>query len=263
MAGLDGIETGYEERYDFSAPAAQPSIPYLLASMPRTGSTWLSHLLWATGCLGAPLEYLNFDPAGPYGAAHERPEAQMALWKAAVARRTSSNGVFGVKCFPGQFQRLQQSNMPLLAEVFRTLLYHPPRRVIWLGRRDRSAHVISYARALLSGVWRWEQEEGGRPEPAFSGVAMARAERMLDHDEREWEAMFADMAITPLRLWYEDVVADPDATTEAVARHLGVTLDPAARVAVPEIRKQSEEGARAWSDAAAGVPIGGAKPSSS
>jgi len=251
MVALDQIETGYEQRYDFAAPAPRPTIAYLLASVPRTGSTYFSHLLWATGCLGAPLEYLNFDAAGPYGFAHDRPDAQIALWHAAVAQRTSPNGVFGVKCFPGQLQWLQQRNMSLLADVFRTLLHRPPRRVIWLGRRDRSAHVISYARALLSGVWRWEQEEGGRPEPAFSGVALARAERMLDADERNWEKMFADMAITPLRLWHEDVVADPEAATAAVARHLGVTLDPAARVAVPEIRKQSAEGARAWAEAAA------------
>jgi LPS sulfotransferase NodH len=250
MPSLDQIETGYEPRYDFVAPAPQPTTPYLLASVPRTGSTWLSHLLWGTGCLGAPLEYLNFDPAGPYGFAHDRPKAQSTLWRDVVAKRTSSNGVFGVKCFPGQLQWLQQRNMPLLAALFRTLLHQPPRRVIWLGRRDRTAHVISYARALLSGVWRWEQEEGGRPEPAFSGAALARAERMLEDEERNWEAMFADMAITPLRLWYEDIVADPDATVAAVARHLGVALDPAARVAVPEIRKQAAEGARAWAEAA-------------
>ena len=68
---LHGIETGYEERYDFPERDGPPDRVYVLASLPRSGSTYLSHVLWESGCLGAPLEYLNFLPGGHYGfAAH-------------------------------------------------------------------------------------------------------------------------------------------------------------------------------------------------
>ena len=53
---LQGLDTGYEGKFDFAPRREPPSRPYLLASVPRTGSTLLSHLLWRTGCLGAPLE---------------------------------------------------------------------------------------------------------------------------------------------------------------------------------------------------------------
>jgi LPS sulfotransferase NodH len=43
---------------------------YTLASIPRTGSTWLSHALWGTGYLGAPLEYVNFEKTGPVPQCH-------------------------------------------------------------------------------------------------------------------------------------------------------------------------------------------------
>ena len=183
------MDTGYEAKFDFPARAAAPERPYLLATVPRSGSTYLSHVLWRTGCLGAPLEYLNFDPAGPYGHASASPVAQ---------------------------------------------------------RRDRTAHAISYARAILSGVWRQEQEHAGLAEPDYSALAIERASRMIDEQEAAWQAMFADLTLTPLTLWYEDVVADPGAAAAEVADHLGVPLEPGREVGIPEIARQSQDGARAW-----------------
>jgi LPS sulfotransferase NodH len=58
--------------------------------------------------------------------------------------------------------------------------------------------------------------------------------------------MLADLNITPLELWYENVLASPSATLDAVAGYLGVEIDPAAAVKVPPIERQSQEGARDW-----------------
>src|ERR1051325_8501170 len=74
--------------------ARGPQLTYLRASVPRAGSTYFSHLLWRTGCLGAPLEYLNFESAGPYGFASGSAELQRRLWRSVVRRRCSPNGVF-------------------------------------------------------------------------------------------------------------------------------------------------------------------------
>jgi len=241
------VETGYEATFDFPARHAAPVQPYLLATVPRSGSTFLSHVLWQTGCLGAPLEYLNFDPAGPYGHANASPAAQDRLWLSAVQLRTSPNGVFGLKGFPTQFEALAHGNPELLKRVMRQLL--PSRagsRIVFLRRRDRTAHAISYARAILSGVWRQEQESAARSEPDYSPVAIERAVRLIDEQEASWETMFDDLRVAPLTLWYEDVVADPNGASAAVAAHLGVGLDPAAKVAIPPIRRQNQEGARAW-----------------
>jgi trehalose 2-sulfotransferase len=244
---IEGITTGYEARFDFPARAGPPRLPWLLASLPRAGSTWLSHELWASGCLGAPLEYLNFEPGGPWGHASNRPDEQLRLWREVLATRTSPNGVFGLKAFPGQLHQVQQGNPMLVAEAMRLLLGPTsPRKVVELRRRDRQAHAVSYARALLSGVWRAEQEREGRDEPEFSALAVERAGAMLDQQQAGWQAMYADLGVVPLVLWFEDALADPAAAVAQVADHLGVTLDPRANVAVPPIRQQAQEGARAW-----------------
>ena len=243
------IPTGYEPQFDFPARRGPPGLGYLLATVPRTGSTFVSHLLWQTGCLGAPLEYLNFETAGPFGAANGDPAAQQALWADVLAHRTSPNGVFGIKCFPMQLQDLVRSNPPLLASIMSTLL---PRgrapRIVHLRRRDRLAHCISYARASLSGVWRHEQERAGAREPAYSDEALAAAERGIRVQEQGWEQMFGELGIAPFELCYEDAMADPEATARAVAAYLGVTLQPGAEVEVPPIRRQSQAGAQAWAE---------------
>lgn len=244
---LLGVETGYEAEFDFPRYMAPPPRPYLLASVPRSGSTYVSHLLWQTGCLGAPLEYCNFEPQGPYGHAANSAFEQRRLWRAALMRRTSPNGVFGLKGFPGQLQELQEANPALLGEVMRAVI--PSResgRVVLLHRRDRTAHAISYARAILSGVWRAEQEREGRAEPDYSRIAVERAERMIESQEQSWRDMLTDLRIAPLELWYEDVLAEPAAAIDAVAGYLGVEIDPAAAVSVPPIERQSQQGARAW-----------------
>jgi LPS sulfotransferase NodH len=245
--GLSRVETGYEAKFDFPARARAPERPYLLATVPRSGSTDFSHLLWRTGCLGAPLEYLNFDPDGPYGHANASPAEQTRLWQSALRHRTSPNGVFGLKGFPLQFEALQQDNPALLGAVMREVF--PSRaasRIVHLRRRDRTAHAISYARAILSGIWRREQEQAGADEPDYSPIAVERAARMIESQEESWDAMCADLGITPLALWYEDVVAEPDRAVAAVAEYLGVPLDPGAVVEIPSIVRQSQEGASLW-----------------
>lgn len=241
------METGYEAKFDFPARDAAPDRPYLLATVPRSGSTYLSHVLWRTGCLGAPLEYLNFEPAGPYGHANTAPAEQRRLWLTALRTRTSPNGVFGLKGFPLQLEALQQGNPTLLAHVMRQVL--PSRadsRVVYLRRRDRTAHAISYARAILSGVWRKEQEHAAMAEPDYSPLAVERASRLIDEQESAWEEMFADLKLTTLTLWYEDVIAAPARSAAEVAAYLGVTLDPGAEVAVPMVERQSQADARVW-----------------
>lgn len=244
---LVGIDTGYEGKFDFPPRSGPPETAYMLATVPRTGSTFVSHLLWRTGCLGAPLEYLNFDPNGHYFFASSSPSTQQQLWRSVLRRRTSPNGVFGLKCFPTQLQLLEETNPPLLSEVLSTVLTgRRPARIIHLARRDRTAHAISLARAMLSGIWRAEQESEGGVDVDYSERAVERAIGMIDAQGAAWEEMFRELRVEPLRLLYEDVLADSEAAVSQVADYLGVQLDPGARVQVPEIRKQKAGDSADW-----------------
>src|SRR5438270_5227318 len=244
---LVDIDTGYEGKFDFPAREQGPEITYLLASAPRAGSTHFSHVLWQTGCLGAPLEYLNFEPLGPYGFAATSQSLQQQLWRSVLRRRCSPNGVFGLKAFPAQLEQLQQTHAPLLDDVLATVLPRDrPRHIVYLRRRDRIAQAVSYARAALSGVWRKEQEEAGSAPIEYSQDALESAEQGILFQEDVWDRMFNDLRIEPLVVWHEDVLADPEATVREVADYVGVTIEPHAAVKVPEIEKQSQGDAQAW-----------------
>lgn len=245
---LEGIETGYEEKYDFPYRSAQPDRTYILASVPRSGSTFLSHLLWQSGCLGAPLEYFNFLPTGHYASVSGSPEKQVELWRSLLHRRTSPNGVFGVKCFPAMVQQLAQSNPALFQEITALLLGGGDRRLVQLKRRDRLAHAISYARAKLSGIWRAEQETAQPAKVDYSQAAVEEALEVLGREESAWTSLCANMRIDPLILWYEDVIERPEEAVRKVADYMGVTLDPLMRVRVPEIRRQSQANAAEWAE---------------
>lgn len=248
MPGIAEVVTGYEDRFDFPRFDSLAPQRYLLASVPRAGSTWLSHHLWATGCLGAPLEYLNFEPGGHGGDAANNPSGQLSIWRRSLQYRTAPNGVYGLKVFPAMLHQLQQSNPALLTEAMRVMAGPgSPRKMVRLRRRDRDAHAISYARASLSGVWRKEQEDiGGGIEPEFSALAVQRCRRLLDQQEAAWDAMCADLGITPLELWFEDALINPAEVVAIVCEYLGVQLEPAAAIAVPHIARQAQVGAREW-----------------
>ena len=244
---LGEIQTGYEGKFDFPHRTGGPDRTYLLASLPRAGSTHFSHILWETGCFGAPLEYLNFQPGGPYGFAAQSPEMQHQLWRSVLRRRCSPNGVFGLKVFSMQLDALQRNDPGLLEDVLATMLPRDgPRHVIYLRRRDRAAQTVSYARASLSGVWRREQESADAPPTEYSDEAVDAAERGIAFQESVWEQMFNDLRLEPLALWHEDILADAASATQQVAHYLGVSLDPDATIAVPEVEKQSEGDSKEW-----------------
>lgn len=246
---LDNFNTGYEGKFDFPPRIMAPERTYLLASVPRAGSTFFSHMLWRTGCLGAPLEYLNFEAAGPYGFAANSAALQHELWRSVLRRRCSSNGVFGLKAFPQQLEGLQQSNAALLADVLATILPRDlPRHIVYLRRRDRVAQTVSLARASLSGIWRKDQESGDAEPRSYSQEALEAAERGIAFQESVWASMFADLRIEPLNLWHEDVLADPEAAARQVANHIGVSIDPSAAIEVPGIDKQSVGDANEWAE---------------
>lgn len=245
---IDGITTGHEEKFDWPIFTGTP-LPYILASVPRTGSTYLSHLLWQTGCLGAPLEYLNFQPSGPQGSVSGLPEAQQALWRRTIAQRTSTNGIFGVKAFPLQLEELRLANPALLTSAMRFLLRRGPEsKVVQLRRRDSDAHAISLARASLSGIWRAEQEREASSGPDYSEALLVRAKHELGIQEQAWRQMFGETGITPLILFYEDVLANPEDTVTRIADYLDVKLDPSQTLTVPEIKRQDQAGAQQWLD---------------
>jgi trehalose 2-sulfotransferase len=123
-----------------------------------------------------------------------------------------------------------------------------PRHIIYLRRRDLLAQTISYARAVMTGVWRKEQEASTSGSLDYSQEQLESAERGIVFQQNVWCRMFNDLRIDPLCIWHEDVLADPAAASRQVADYIGVSIEPASAVQIPQISKQSRGEAEAWMD---------------
>lgn len=229
----------------------QPGRLYVVASTPRTGSTLLCRALWDTGRAGAPKEYLNpmqlrdwevrlGTPAsrlrhlplrGPLLALVHRwgPDRLAAHLERVRARRTS-HGWFGLKLHHHHLARWGVEDL-LADAVF-----------IHLRREDRVAQAVSWARALQTGQWASHQ----RPwlPPLYDRRRIARLLRRIEDGEAGWARLFARHGVVPLRLSYEELVADLPSAVRAVLRHLGLADDVA--VPVPDLGRQADAVSRDW-----------------
>jgi LPS sulfotransferase NodH len=186
----------------------------LVASTKRSGSHYLGHLLQATGRMGSPLEYLLHLPAwrDRLGAADEA-SALRELFR----RRTSPNGWFGVKAHWDHFAELQEK-----PEVWALLR---PERYIYIRRRDVLSQAISFVIAKQTKSWiSWQKEE--QAEPRFDAPAIARAIAAFERENRLWERCFTRMGISPVRIVYEDLVADPGESLNRALAECGLAPEP-------------------------------------
>lgn len=144
-----------------------------------------------------------------------------AFFDALVASSRTPNGVSGFKAEPHIYRLARR--------------YLAPERHLWLRRRDVDAQAVSCHRALATGVWQWLD---GEPDPralpaAYDYPRISGHRQWIEARNAEWAQLFAADGITPLPLWYEDLVADPAAVVAAIAGYLGVALDGPPDVATP------------------------------
>lgn len=215
---------------------------FVIASTPRSGSTWLARTLWDAG-LGAPKEYFNptqlrdwevrlGTPLSRWAHGHLRGCAvglagrgwsrrrADAHWLR-VARRRSNHGWFGLKVHWHHFQRHLLGSERLEG-------------VVWLRirREDRITQAASWAHALATG--RWAAHRPGRP-ATYRRSRIDRCLRWLDRHEAAWDAYLADRPV--LELCYERL-AEQD--LERALLHLGSD----GPVPAPALRRQGES--EAW-----------------
>lgn len=234
------IET-YTRPFDFPVPATPPaSCTYMLATVPRTGSTYLCHRLWRTGCLGAPLEYLNpvfYEPAMQWESCADLE----TYWRQVRSRRSSPNGVFGWKMFTPSYVRIAEQTPVLLPRI-------APDHVIYLTRRDKIEQAVSYAMAIDSGAWFSGADH--TTQPSYSREVVERALRMIEQQEQSWQRIFERTTCSYLPVYYEDVIADWQGAVRSIADFCGVSLgaelDALPHVPLPD--KQGDRTNHEWAE---------------
>lgn len=236
---------------------------WVMASVPRSGSTLLCRVLWDTGGAGAPKEYLNpmqvRDWEARLGATAGRRLAYGLLVGRAAGlargrgwskdrlaahlervrtRRSDASGRFGLKIhyhhLEGWFLGRGWSIDELLA----------PRRWVRIVRNDRVAQAVSWARALQSG--RWAAHQRATLPSVYRARQIDRLVAEIDRQEAGWDAFFAQRSVQPMRVSYEELVSDIPETVRRVLDYLGVSDAATARVAEPDLRPLSDETSARW-----------------
>lgn len=191
--------------------------------------------MWRTGCLGAPLEYLNL--LNRVRELEKRLGTGVEYWLNLQKVRTSPNSVFSWKVFSADLRRYAEAYPDALSEIWATT-------VVYLTRQDKLAQAISYARASKSGGWfaGLGQAETIAYDPSLIDTALG----WIARSEADWENLFTLTGCSPLRVTYEQIIANPQETIQSIATHAGVDLSLGAGLDIPGIKIQRDAASQEW-----------------
>lgn len=208
---------------------------FLVACSARSGSHLLCHGLLEYGAIVRE----HFDPKQIKRLSYEWEKHSLEAYCRALVQRFAPRGVFGVK---GGVQIL--APLMLAGEIPEHL---SDWRFVFLTRADGLKQAISHFVASQTGAFKATAEPTRvLTEEDFDGkkiAAMARRNRAVN---AEWEAFFADHGIEPIRVVYEDMIADIPGTVGRVARALELRGPPAPGVAAPPVKRQATSLNEAW-----------------
>ena len=227
------------DRLLFEFERTQPRASYLVCSIPRSGSSLLCELLGSTGLAGAPAEFFHPDKMA---ALKERwgVETLDDYLRELLARKTSPNGIFGIKAHWGQYKPLLGESDP------RDVLPDP--RVVFITRRDRLRQAVSWVRALQTLEWATGDKPSAERRAVFDAEHITQKLGRIDREEEVWEGMLERHGIEPYRIVYEDFVEAQDQTVRGVLDLLGVNVPGDLHLPPPVLDRQADELSDQWTE---------------
>ena len=236
---MTAADTDSYDRLLFEYDArTEPRVSYLVCSIPRSGSSLLCELLGNTGLAGAPAEFFHPDKMA---ALSERwgVETQDDYVRELLARKTSPNGVFGLKAHWGQYK-------PCFGEADPRAAF-PNAQLLFITRRDRLRQAISWVRALQTLKWATHDNPRPRPE-VFDADHITQQLVRIDREEEIWESMFLEWGIEPHRVVYEEFVAEQEQNVRDVLGILGVDAPGVLDLPAPVLGRQADALSDEWTE---------------
>jgi trehalose 2-sulfotransferase len=204
---------------------------YGILSSQRSGSTLLARALFETRQAGDPLEYFNLRLLAlarkQTGNQFLTPIEFMRLME---LRRTSPNGIFGMKIHYEQMLRAFQSNV-LNDKMTEFLRSH--QHLFWIRRRDRLRQAVSLAIATHTNSW--SSEEPAMSAGSISLLDCIHALQAISFQDFGWEQIIKAAKLKVRVIWYEDLISDYEGTCRLVLQDLKLDIPP------PQIERQSTE----------------------
>jgi LPS sulfotransferase NodH len=211
---------------------------YVICSAPRSGSHLLSHLMTDTQLAGYPQEHFNpWHMGDAKDAFPDKLVYDQSYVQGLIGKYTTPNGVFGTKA---QFDQIANFvGLSRLESLFPTEL-----RYLFVQRLDKVRQAVSLARAEQTDQWVWDQPVKRAPEYNFYQIRCCLREIRLQ--EKGWEVYFVERGITPYRVIYEELVADPGRILLEALRFLNVDVPDGVQVPTPRSRKQADLHSEEW-----------------
>jgi trehalose 2-sulfotransferase len=240
-----------------------PAIPYIIASVQRSGTHLLCSILRSTGIAGTPEEHFLSKPGETWEKRWDAP-SRVAYVQNVLRQNTASNGVFGTVVMWSYFERMLEmlqeipvyknlNGAQLLAAVFRKPKY------IWMRRRNHVEQAVSWEMACQTGIWSQKAEKKSQPRAILRfdfKVIDEWCNRIAAHDDG-WAIYFRENQIEPLILFYEDVVASHRTAAERVLEFLELPFPQDLEIPPPAVEKQANQISQEW--AACYLKLKGAK----
>ena len=223
--------------------AGTPAKTVLIATTPRCGGPVLGQAMAETGQLGVPFDYSDPATATEWARRLETttPEATLAEL---MARRTTTNGVFGI--------RSHYEHGIVFGSTEKLLRQLPGLTVVHLRRADVLRQAVSFAIAKQTGVWTNGQNGAGEA-PAYDPGLIDHCLNDIAVQNALWTSLFRKLGIKPLELTYETALADIPGTVHDIARYSGVirpgdTLDAGRPKRLPELDDRAEDWIQRYAD---------------
>lgn len=208
--------------WDYPAPE-RSTAQYLILSSPRSGSTMLGSALASARTAGVPAEYFHSDYLAPMGSP---PPVQAVLDHLSIvrSRRTTPNGVFGMKLHAEQFKSIFVKNGQLGPEGVSFLRQFS--HCILLSRNDKIEQAMSFRQALRTGLWNSAlKSDAGSSQYDFvesDAPEICRLIGKFKADELFWKAVCSALKLRALEVVYEDLAAQPAVVLQRVFSFLGL-----------------------------------------
>lgn len=219
--------------------SVNPGLEYMLAAVPRSGSTHLAVELWRPGLMGAPMEYANPHFRDIMRQRFNQTENLLAYWHEVKRHRTSPNGVFGFKMFITNYINEARESPEFLAQI-------APAKVIFLTRSDLVAQAVSYSKAIRSCAWFDGVDQKCKAE--YDPAHILYCLEMLKYQVAFWRELFTSTGTVVHHVTYEALAANRERVVRGCAEFLDVQLDPRLTTNLPRMRQQRNAESVEWQD---------------
>ena len=212
---------------------------YIVAATPRSGGTFLSTRLWATGVLGAPAEYVGHrKPIGTKMMERLDASSPTDYLSRLLACRTSENGIFGMSAEFNDFEEALRRFPEMLGML-------SPVTYIYIERADQVAQAAFMAKSVkIDG-----QPAGQRKQKAalrYDRDLISKWLGRIDRQRLGWQRWFEANGIVPFVVDYAKLIDKPAAVISSILELLGAENDQPQTVRVALTEKPSDRTSEEW-----------------